>query len=557
MFRVARVLLIVVALFAMPAAAQAATPFTAGSGEQPSVAVGSDGMGHVAWVTTEANAKVGYCRVSPGASACNRTELLNFGAATNANPQGKAQVFAPTAGKVVVVAGCDQCLGVTNRTYRWISTDNGASFGEPPVEIGNGLELGTSGSGFWLDEPANIFIAASGSRVKAEAGATSGTGVGYVSQPLYTYGPQVVRVWDQEQLVAATNNLHVIKYGVYNYPGGGIVATVNDDENWLTNRELEAAEPDNSESSLNRGPSGVFLTYLSKISGDERVGLRRFDEFANVFRTPTYIEGPDPIEDKGFGEPDSYQDLAGRVHVVWDTLHSGGRLRYTVSNTSAGGFSTPATLVKSESFNQPEIAAGPAGTGFVTWTPGSAGAIRVVPILPEAESGSAPPLPPDATSPRVTGFDVGDTTLRPGQKTKFTFRASEAGNAVLTFEKRFNGIKGKKKRKGKAKARTVCLPLTKKRLRALRKKAKSPQALRRILKKKRCRGFRRIGQIRQKVKAGVNSIAFNGRIAGQKLKPGHYRASLVITDSAGNVSRTERVSFRVVGQKKKKRRATR
>ena len=49
---------------------------------------------------------------------------------------------------------------------------------------------------------------------------------------------------------------------------------------------------------------------------------------------------------------------------------------------------------------------------------------------------------------------------------------------------------------------------------------------------------------------GENTIEFNGRIAGRKLKPGQYRASLVITDAAGQVSRTETVNFKVVGPKK-------
>ena len=72
--------------------------------------------------------------------------------------------------------------------------------------------------------------------------------------------------------------------------------------------------------------------------------------------------------------------------------------------------------------------------------------------------------------------------------------------------------------------------------------------------KKNCNAFRKVGEIRQRVTAGENSIAFNGRVAGRKLKPGKYRASLVITDDAGQVSRTETVNFRVVKPRKPKRR---
>ncbi len=75
---IVRFLLIAIACLAIPAGAQAATPFTAGSGASPDVAVGSDGTGHVVWQTGGENDQVGYCRVSAEATACNRTELLSF-----------------------------------------------------------------------------------------------------------------------------------------------------------------------------------------------------------------------------------------------------------------------------------------------------------------------------------------------------------------------------------------------------------------------------------------------------------------------------------------------
>lgn len=159
-----RILLTVAACLAVPAAAQAATPFTAGSGTDPTVAIGPDGTGHVVWVTTEDDVKVGYCRISPGASACNRTELLNFPGAADANSAGRATVFAPAANKVVIVASCWNCGvgGVTDRNYRWISADNGSSF-PAPLEIGNGFR--TEGFGTWLED-AGIFVAASSSRAR-------------------------------------------------------------------------------------------------------------------------------------------------------------------------------------------------------------------------------------------------------------------------------------------------------------------------------------------------------------------------------------------------------
>jgi hypothetical protein len=122
---------------------------------------------------------------------------------------------------------------------------------------------------------------------------------------------------------------------------------------------------------------------------------------------------------------------------------------------------------------------------------------------------------------------------------------------VLTIEKQFKGLKAKRRGKG------VCLPRTKKRLRALRRKAGTPRAYRKLLKKRTCRAYGRVGEIRQQVKPGVNTIVFNGRVAGRKLGKGSYRATLVVTDSPGQPSRTETLRFKVIGPKKAKTKAGR
>ena len=545
MHRSIRILLIAGACLALPATADAATPFTAGSGVAPSVAVGSDGTGHVVWQTEGDNNQVGYCRVSPGATSCNRTELLKFGAFTAVQRGGsKATVFTPAPNKVVIVAGCWQCGGGTaDWTYRWISTNNGATF--EGIGIGSGPE--TNGFGTWIED-TGVFVGANGSRVKAALNDLS-KGVQYASGFLFVYGPQVVRLAGTTKLVAATNDLDTVKYGVYT-GANLLIASINNASNWLIDRTLPAPETDNSDTALNSGPNGVFLTYMNFVANDNHVGLRRFDSSTNTFGVPVYVEGPDPIDNSSLRDPDSFQDPAGRIHVVWSTLYGGGRLRYTVSDPGVAAFTPSATLATSEGFHEPEIAAGADGKGFVTWTSGTTGPIRVVPIDPQAEP-PPPPLDPVPGPPTISGFEIGDKTLKPGQRTKITFRASEAGMAVLTFEKRFKGLKGKRK------GRRVCLAATKKRLRALRRKAKNARAYRRLLKKRSCRAFRRIGQIRQRVNPGKNTIFLNGRVAGRKLKPGSYRAKLVITDTVGLVSRIETLRFKVIAPKKKRKRTRR
>jgi hypothetical protein len=134
---------------------------------------------------------------------------------------------------------------------------------------------------------------------------------------------------------------------------------------------------------------------------------------------------------------------------------------------------------------------------------------------------------------------IADPTLTPGQGTRFTFTSSEAGIATLTVQKRVKGLKVRVRGKRR------CVPQTKKRLRALRRRAGSPAAFRRLLRQRRCKAWKKIGAIKQAVVPGQNTIVFNGRIAGRRLRPGRYRAVLVIRDSAGNLSRAERVLFRV------------
>jgi hypothetical protein len=166
-----------------------------------------------------------------------------------------------------------------------------------------------------------------------------------------------------------------------------------------------------------------------------------------------------------------------------------------------------------------------------------------VPIDPQPEP-SGPGGAPDTTAPSAGGFSIGDSTLFPGAGTSFSFNSSEAGLAVLTIQKR---VKGLKVRRG---GRRRCVPQTRARLRALRRSAGSRAAFRRLLRQRRCRAYKRIGSIRQTVSPGRNTIRFSGRIAGRRLRPGRYRALLVITDSAGNVSRTERINFRVLRRRR-------
>src|SRR5205085_6288586 len=68
-------------LAAAAPAAPAATPFTVGQGAGPHVVVSSDGTGQLVWgipARGATPAKVGYCHLPPGASACDVTQEFDF-----------------------------------------------------------------------------------------------------------------------------------------------------------------------------------------------------------------------------------------------------------------------------------------------------------------------------------------------------------------------------------------------------------------------------------------------------------------------------------------------
>jgi hypothetical protein len=132
--------MIACALAALAPPAQAATPFTAGTGSGHDLAVGSDDTGHVVWLTDEVADRIGYCRVPAGGAACDTTAFLVFPTAPSASSSGDhAEVFTPAPNKVVILASCNACGAAGDRTYRFISTDNGATF--PSVAVVGSIEL--------------------------------------------------------------------------------------------------------------------------------------------------------------------------------------------------------------------------------------------------------------------------------------------------------------------------------------------------------------------------------------------------------------------------------
>jgi hypothetical protein len=543
-----RTLLALAAAFvlALAPAADAATPFTAGTGHGHDLAVGNDGTGHVVWLQDEGGDRVHYCRVPAGGSACDaESTAFNFPGLLDHQANGDAQVFTPAVNKVVIVASCWNCVtgGTLDRTFRWISTNNGVDF-SGPVEVGNGLHI--NGQAGYINA-GDMTLGTEGSQFQmtdAAVPAPDTTKAGLSSGGIFVYKPSVVFNDALDRTVWAVSDLDTIKFA-YRADATPTATELNNVANWQTEKLLPGAEGDNDETHLSTGPNGILLSYKWFVANDNRVGLRKFDATTNTFGAPTYVEGPDPIDNNSLDYPNHSQDGSGRLHFVWRSLYDDGRLRYTRSDDGGATFTPVANLAMKESFFDPIVEASPAGTGFAAWTGNGESAIRVVPIDPQPEpAGPGGGGGPDTTPPTAGPVSIGDSTLTPGQGTTFTFTSSEAGTATLTVQKQVKGMKVKVRGKRK------CVPQTRKRLRALRRRAGSPAAYRRKLRKLRCKAYKRIGSIKQAVHPGQNTIVFSGRIAGRKLRPGRYRALLVIQDTAGNVSRVERVRFRVLRRRR-------
>ncbi|MEA2353394.1 MAG: extracellular elastinolytic metalloproteinase, partial [Thermoleophilaceae bacterium] len=62
----------------------------------------------------------------------------------------------------------------------------------------------------------------------------------------------------------------------------------------------------------------------------------------------------------------------------------------------------------------------------------------------------------------------------------------------------------------------------------------------------RCTRSKPVGSLTQSGKAGANERHFSGRVGGRALRPGFYRATVVATDGAGNLSARVRTRFRVI-----------
>jgi len=519
------------ALMFCAAPALGATPVVVGQsqiGGEPDIAVDGSGTAHLTWFDTAPAIEEGrYCRLPRGGSACVDPEtFVGVQPGDDAGVSGRPHVFLSGANTVTVF----HQRGLSGSGYMMAnrSTDGGLAFGArnrtgdafpssaAPREAVYGpgdtitaiTEVTTAGVYVQNGNPGDNTPALPDAHLlQNRIGGDAAIGIDPADdRPVAVY----------EVLASATepSRLAWRKLKDTVTPSE---ANINNAAQW--GPEMTIGSESSGIGALAGGPNGLFMLWRDKLP--DRGYVSKFT--GSGWTAPVLITGA-----QSFSAMDMTQDASGRLHAVWNA-YSDKELRYTWSDDGVNWAPT-VDIARGEVYYDLRVAAAGDHQGFAAWNRVGSDVVAVaLEGLPEPPAGPGT----DSSAPDVSGLKAGDSTLFPGQGTKFKFNASEAGRAVLTVQKRVKGLKIKLKGKRR------CV-------------AKSAKRVRKAPAKKRCKAWKKVGSIRKQVVAGHNTITFSGRLAGRKLGPGRYRALLKVTDSAGNVSRAETLKFRVLKPKKRK-----
>jgi hypothetical protein len=514
--------------FASAAPALGATPVVVGQGEVPDIAVDAAGTAHIAFLNGDASPEEArYCRLPRGGTACTATAAFP-GSPTSAF--GRAHVFAPAAGEVVVAY--ERCCGTGEGMRAHRSVTGGASFMAEALfgDLDNGsMDEAVYGPGANITALSEVVTV--GSHVQAgpvagpaqdaevdlgDISAEGAIGLDASGRPVAVY---------QEQ-----HDPWQLNWRMYTGPMPATATQINTPGNWSAEAPISATRINAADGpALAGGPGGLYLFFQQRLPDEG---------FVTKFTGSGWTAPVKITDNRPFNQHDLYQDAAGRLHAVWNA-YTDQELRYTWSDDGVT-WAPPVDIARGESFPHLRVAAAADHQGFAVWDRGGPD-VMAVPLeaLPEPVTPGGPSGGADTTNPSVSGFSAGDRTLVSGVGTTFSFTSSEAGRAVLSFHKRVKGLKVRQR------GRRRCVPQTRQRRRRLRRAAGSRREYRRLLRRRSCKAWKKVGEIRRDVVAGRNEIVWNGRVAGRRLSPGLYQARLVIRDAAGNASRTERLRFRV------------
>ncbi|HEV2723663.1 MAG TPA: hypothetical protein VGV10_03440 [Thermoleophilaceae bacterium] len=476
-----------------------------------------------------------YCSLARGGSACGGQKVFTGGLPGSNFAFGRPHVFLPAPNEVIVYYARQ---GSTTASERYInrSTNSGVDFG-PQQLIGAPFynpDEAVFGPGNSITSISEVTTAGAHVHNSDFAAPVEGdeADLGDISAEAaigIDAGRPVAVFVDQSAAPRIFSRA---------YDGSG---SINSESNW-TAPALIQSTGGLPEVALAGGPKGLFLVYEDPSSAADRVLARKLDPATNAFGPATLVASPGDVTDLH-----ATQDPGGRLHVVWDD-NAISRLRWSFSDDGVS-WSPAATVNIGSDYRDVRVSAAADHRGFVTWESGSAVVATALEAIPDNLGGGPGPGGPDTAKPIVGNLGISDSTLAPGQSARFSFTTNEAGAAVLTIEKRVKGLKLR------SKGRLRCLVHTKARLRKLRSslsRKATGRKLAALLRKRRCNTYKAVGRIRQVVRPGANEIVFTGRLAGRRLSAGSYRARLTVRDAAGNVSRTETATFKVIRKKNRR-----
>jgi hypothetical protein len=361
--------------------ASAATPFSAGPGSFPGVAVDSAGAGHVTGIESVGNTSTfHYCRLPPGGTACTAP----FAFADGEQDTDGGYALLPPDGRVLLVEA--RGVAPSRAKLLWTSSDGGASF-SGPTQIGTLAEAGGGIAGRALHVPAgalglgseSIMTIGQLSGVTAPFQATGA--VPATSSEAADLAPNVSAdiALQGDSLIAVLGDFPTLQWTRYAGPVPATPETLNAAANWTPPEPVGARSPANTEVSLVSGPGGLYVGYAVDAGGGSAdFVVRRFTGAG---------WGPTSVVAGSASMPDLHQDPAGRLHALWADS-SGLHYRYT-TNAANTAWSAPQTVASGESFAFPRLAVNAAGNGWAVWAGGMA--VRAVPLSRGAPSSYSGP----------------------------------------------------------------------------------------------------------------------------------------------------------------------
>ena len=321
--------------------------------------------GHVVWGIPSRGgqpAKIGYCRIPAGGSACDVTKEFAFpsapGQVAQADPLD-VTVHAPRPLEVLIFGSCTGCGdGGTRRSRLSAGSRRRAAQLAPrrspsprrPAKLGcsttptaAGLQPALCGSD---DQPRSSRPARATRRsmfAPQGVAANSVTRSAPVRRPqrrasrtVPVAGGAVPQLDLRRRATTTRSSTRSTRAGTLD---GLSSATRRSGRR--SPRRCRPAVADSAEPQLSSGPTSAYLTYRRIVPGDNQILIRRFNSATDeqdASAPSTQLQGADPI-DNSADAPDSVQDVSGRVHVIWTSQHDGGRLRYIQSDVVRRDFS--------------------------------------------------------------------------------------------------------------------------------------------------------------------------------------------------------------------------